>query len=348
METIPVRVGEQFDVERVAAFLRASGVTATDLEVEQFPSGQSNLTYLLRSGEWEAVLRRPPLGPVAPRAHDMAREYHILDHLHPSFPLAPRPYVLCEDTSVIGAPFYVMERRRGLILDQDLPADWTPSPELHRGIAESLVQVLVELHAVDWQAAGLGEIGHPEGYMRRQVSGWIDRYSRARTAEVEGVETVCNWLIDKLPESPPPTMIHNDYKLNNVLLDVADLRRVNAVLDWEMATVGDPLSDIASLVVYWTEPGEADAVMMGGLRAVTSEAGFPSRDEITRLYARLSGRDVSALHWYIAFAYFRVGVICQQIYYRWFNGQTHDERFESHGAVAVNLIRHASRVAGLT
>jgi aminoglycoside phosphotransferase (APT) family kinase protein len=346
VETIPVRTDERFDARRVADFLRSSGLEVAELEVEQFPAGQSNLTYLLRSDAWEAVLRRPPLGPVAPRAHDMAREFHILQRLHPSFRHAPRPYVLCEDAGLIGAPFYVMERRHGLILDMDLPADWEPSAEVHQGIAESLVRVLVELHAVDWQAAGLGEVGHPEGYMRRQVSGWIDRYQRSRTVDVPEAELLERWLVEKLPESPPPTMIHNDYKLNNVLLDADDPRRIRAVLDWEMATVGDPLSDVAALAVYWTQPGESD--MMGGLRSVTSEPGFPSRQEIVDLYARSSGRDVSGLTWYIAFAYYKVGVIIQQIYYRWHRGQTHDARFEGHGAVAVNLIRHAACIAGLT
>src|SRR5450755_3882069 len=159
LETIPVRPDEGFSGALVGEFLHAAGLTGFDplqLVVEQFPAGHSNLTYQLRSAEWEAVLRRPPLGPVPPRAHDMAREFHILERLHPRFPLAPRPYVLCEDAAVIGAPFYVMERRRGLVLDQDLPADWLPDPALHRGIAESLVQVLVDLHRADWRAAGLG------------------------------------------------------------------------------------------------------------------------------------------------------------------------------------------------
>jgi len=346
LETIPVRADERFDVRRVEEFLRSAGLDVVDIEVEQFSAGQSNLTYLLRSGDWEAVLRRPPLGPVPPRAHDMPREFKILRQLHPLFVLAPEPYVLCEDTAVIGAPFYVMERRRGLVLDTDLPSDWTPDPQLHREIAETLVAVLVDLHAVDWQAAGLAEIGHPQGYMQRQVSGWIERYQRARTADdVAGFDRLSAWLTDELPASPPPTMIHNDYKLNNVLLDARDPRRMTAVLDWEMATVGDPLSDVASLLVYWTEPGEAD--MMGGLKSVTAEPGFPSRAEILQLYASASGRDVSALHWYLAFAYFKVGVICQQIYYRWFKGQTHDERFATHGAVAENLISRAAEEAGL-
>jgi aminoglycoside phosphotransferase (APT) family kinase protein len=347
LETIPVRSDEQFDVEHVAEFLRSAGMHVGRLEVAQFAAGQSNLTYLLRSGDWEAVARRPPLGPVAPRAHDMAREYHILDHLHPSFPLAPRPYVLCEDPAVMGAPFYVMERRHGMILDQEFPSDWKPDVDLHRAIAESMVRALVELHAVDWQSAGLGAIGRPDGYMRRQVSGWIERYKQARTVDIAEFERLAAWLSDQLPASPPATMIHNDFKLNNVLLDTHDPRRISAILDWEMATVGDPLSDIASLLVYWTEPGEAD-LKMGALRSVTSEPGFPSRQEIVDLYARMSGRDVSNLHWYIAFAYFKLGVIIQQIYFRWYKGQTHDARFEGHGQVATDLIRRAAEIAGVS
>ena len=346
LETIPVRADERFSVERVSEFLRMSGIDVGDLEVEQFPAGQSNLTYLLRADGWEAVLRRPPLGPIPPRAHDMAREFRILQRLHPSFLLAPEPYVLCEDASVIGAPFYVMERRHGLILDQELPSDWTPHAQLHHQIGESLVRVLVDLHAVDWQAASLGEIGHPEGYMQRQVGGWIERYARSRTDDVAEVEPLSAWLIRELPPSPVATMIHNDYKLNNVLLDSTDPRRVTAVLDWEMSTVGDPLSDVASLLVYWTEPAESE--MMGGVKSVTAEPGFPSRQEIAEWYADLSGRDLSALHWYAAFSYFKVGVICQQIYYRWFKGQTHDERFAGHGQTAIKLIRRAAEEARLS
>jgi aminoglycoside phosphotransferase (APT) family kinase protein len=180
--------------------------------------------------------------------------------------------------------------------------------------------------------------------MRRQVSGWIERYSRAKTEDVPGTDALIAWMSERVPDSPSPTVIHNDYKLNNVLLDTSNPRIVSAVLDWEMATIGDPLSDIASLLVYWTEPGEAD--LMGGLKSVTAEPGFPSRREVLDMYARLSGRDVSALDWYLAFAYFKVGVIVQQIYYRWFKGQTHDARFAELGAVARHLIGKAQAIAG--
>jgi aminoglycoside phosphotransferase (APT) family kinase protein len=348
LETIAVRADERFSVERVAAFLIGAGLTGFDpetLQVEQFPAGQSNLTYLLRSGPWEAVLRRPPLGPVAPRAHDMAREHHILQRLHPWFPLAPEPYALCEDLEVLGAPFYVMERRRGLVLDQDLPGDWPGDPDLPSALAESLVKVLVELHAVDWQAAGLGAIGRPDGYMQRQVTGWIERYRRARTSDVASFDRLADWLVGNLPESPPATIIHNDYKLNNVLLDPRDPRRVTAVLDWEMATVGDPLSDIASLLVYWTQPDEIE--LMGGLTSVSAEPGFPPRQYVKDLYAQLSGRDLDGLEYYVTFAYFKLGVIIQQIFYRWHQGQTHDSRFAGHERVATNLILKAAEVAGL-
>jgi aminoglycoside phosphotransferase (APT) family kinase protein len=345
LDTIPVRADEEFDAHRVAQFLRANGLDVGALQVEQFPSGHSNLTYLLRSGAWEAVLRRPPLGPVPPRAHDMPREFRILHRLFPSFPLAPEPYVLCEDPSLIGAPFYVMERRRGLILDQDFPPSWQPDADLHHRIAESLVRVLVDLHNVDWRKAGLDDIGHPDGYMQRQVTGWIERFFHARTEDIAGVEELTQWIAENRPESPQPTMIHNDYKLNNVLLDSGAPSNITAVLDWEMATIGDPLSDIASLLVYWTEPGEAD--LMGGLKAVTSEPGFPSRADVLEMYARASGRDVSQLNWYLAFSYFKVGVIIQQIYYRWRKGQTHDERFATHGALATHLIQQAAAVAGV-
>jgi aminoglycoside phosphotransferase (APT) family kinase protein len=322
LETIQVRPDEAFDVPRVAAFLRDAGLPIQGLQVEQFPAGHSNLTYLIRSGAWEAVLRRPPLGPVAPRAHDMPRECHILERLHPSFPLAPRPLALCEDLSVIGAPFYVMERRHGLMLDMDLPAGWPASGELHRGIAETLVHVLVDLHAVDWRLAGLDAIARPDGYLRRQLEGWIERYRRVATSDMAVLDRLLEWMVERLPESPPPTVIHNDYKLNNVLLDHHDPRRITAVLDWEMATVGDPLSDVASLLVYWTQPGEEQ--MLGGLKSVTAESGFPSRDEVADMYARRSGRDQSGMDWYLAFAYFKVAVICQQIFYRWKVGQTRD------------------------
>jgi aminoglycoside phosphotransferase (APT) family kinase protein len=345
LDTIPVRPGERFEFSSLARFLAEQDLAGFDpspLEVEQFPTGHSNLTYLLRAGEWQAVLRRPPLGPVAPRAHDMHREYRILERLHPVFPLAPRPYLFCDDASVIGSPFYLMERRVGLLLDQEMPADWRPDPAVYRAISESLVKTLVDLHAVEWRAAGLDEVGHPQGYLERQVRGWIDRYQRARTRDLSEVGPLTAWLVDHAPVSPPPTVIHNDFKLNNVLLDPAEPSQVRAVLDWEMATLGDPLSDLATTLVYWAEPGDSE--VLGGLSSVTSLPGFLPRHEVVELYQRLSGRDLYAMDFYQAFATFKVAVICQQIYYRWYRGQTDDPRFKDHERVTCNLIRRAAEL----
>ncbi|MFZ5814212.1 MAG: phosphotransferase family protein, partial [Bacillota bacterium] len=312
------------------------------LRVEEFSTGASNLTYLLRSDGWEGVLRRPPMGPVPPKAHDMVRECRLLMKLHPAYPLAPRPYLLCEDPSVIGAPFYVMEARRGVVLDKVVPPVWQGRSLDFRLISERLVERLVELHAVDWQAAGLTDIGHPEGYLQRQVEGWIGRYERAKTEELPEAVQIARWMVEHLPASPAPTIVHNDYKLNNVMLDESDPGQVVAVLDWEMATVGDPLTDVGALLAYWLEPGEE---LEGTLASVTTLPGFMRREELLEVYARKSGRDLSGIGFYLAFSYFKVAVIVQQIYYRWLKGQTRDPRFANLGRMAVHLIRRAVQVS---
>lgn len=338
-----VRPDERFDLIELAAYLRAHGLPVSDgLEVAQFTSGHSNLTYLLKDGEQEWVLRRPPLGPVAPKAHDMERESRILTLLHPVFPLAPKPYLFCGDDSVIGAPFYLMERRHGLVLDRKWPAGLERSPERCRAISLAVVDTLAQLHQVDYRSANLAAMGRPEGYLQRQVEGWIGRYERAKTSEIDAVGPLCRWLVERLPASPAPTIVHNDYKLNNVMLDQADPSRVTAILDWEMATVGDPLADLGGLLGYWSEPG--DEAELGALASVTALPGFLSRREVLQRYAEKSGRDVSQINYYLAFAYFKIAVICQQIYYRWVKGQTQDERFRHLGQVAESMIRRAERV----
>lgn len=341
-ETIPIREGEEFDKKAVERYLREKieGLPEGELEVRQFPSGASNLTYLLKIGDWEGVLRRPPLGPVPPKAHDMGRESHLLMRLNPSFPLAPKPYFFCDDESVIGAPFYVMERRRGVVIDDSFPEDVEPTPELCRGISEMVVRTLVELHGVDLQKSGLADIGKPEGFLERQTKGWIGRYDRAKTEEIPEVEPLTRWLAENVPESPPPTIIHNDYKLNNLVLDPDDPIEVRAVLDWEMATVGDPLFDLAVSLSYWVQeddPPELKEV----LPTVTDTPGFLSRKQFMDLYARESGRDLSDMHWYVTFGYFKLAVILQQIYARWYRGQTKDERFATFDRRVKNLILHA-------
>ncbi|MCL6577682.1 phosphotransferase family protein, partial [Kyrpidia sp.] len=226
--TIPVRPGEELDAKAVQKFLseHIEGLGDCAVHIEQFPSGASNLTYWIRCGQWEGVLRRPPFGPLPPKAHDMKRESSFLSRLNRVFPLAPRPYAFCEDSGVLGVPFYVMEYRRGVVLDDQFPPGVEVTPELCRRISDAVVDTLVELHAVDWREAGLGEFGRPEGFLQRQVRGWIDRYHRAKTDEIPQVDRITRWLEDHLPSSPAATIIHNDYKLNNLLLDADDLSRV--------------------------------------------------------------------------------------------------------------------------
>ena len=346
--TIPIREGEQMEWERVREYLREEipGFPDAPLEVRQFPAGASNLTYLLRAGDWTGVLRRPPLGPVPPRAHDMVREAELLRRLHPVFPLAPRPYAICADPAVIGAPFHVMEHRAGVVVDARLPPGVEPTEELGRRISEAMVDTLVRLHRVDYREAGLGEMGHPEGFLERQLHGWAERYRRARTDEIPEAEPLIARLTERIPESPAAAVIHNDYKLNNLLLDPADLGTVAAVLDWEMATVGDPLLDLAVSLSYWIDRDDPPA-LRAMLPSVTTLPGFLSREDLMRRYADRSGRDLAAMDWYLPFAYFKLAVILQQIYARYVAGQTRDPRFASFGAAVRLLVGHAAgRVSG--
>lgn len=344
-DTIEVRAGEQLDWARIEQYLRARipEIGAGSLEARQFPSGASNLTYQLRIGEWEGVLRRQPLGPVAPKAHDMRRESGLLARIHPVFPLAPRPYVFCDDLEIMGVPFYVMERRKGFVLNDVFPAGVIVTPELCRRVSETVVDTLAEIHSIDWQAAGLAEFGHPTGFLERQVKGFIERYARSATDESPDVGNLTRWLAEHIPASPAPSLIHNDFKLNNMLVNVQDPARLVAVLDWEMTTIGDPLYDLAISLGYWVQsddPAELRAI----LPTVTHQPGFFSRAEFMERYAAKSGRDLSSLHFYMTFAYFKLSVILQQIYVRWKRGQTQDPRFAIFGSRIRILVEYAARL----
>lgn len=345
-ETIAVRPGEEFDLQKIEAYLREhiEGLGEGQLVVRQFPSGASNLTYLLQVGDWEGVLRRPPFGPLPPRAHDMQRESSLLQKISPVFPLAPRPYVFCDDLSILGVPFYVMERRKGIVLNDSFPSGVKADDVLCQRISETVVDTLVQIHAIDWQATGLSEFGHPAGFLERQVKSWIERYFRAQTDDIPQVESLTRWLAGNIPSSPAPTLIHNDFKLNNMLLAENDLSKAVAVLDWEMATIGDPLFDFAISLSYWVtrdDPEELRSI----LPVVTHHPGFISREQFMELYARKSGRDLSSMHFYMTFAYFKLAVILQQIYVRWKRGQTQDPRFSVFGIRVRNLILHAAALA---
>jgi aminoglycoside phosphotransferase (APT) family kinase protein len=344
-ETIAVRTGEEVDWAAVERVLRThiAGLSADPLQVRQFPSGASNLTYLLRVGEWEGVLRRPPLGPVAPKAHDMKRESGLLQRIHPVFPLAPEPYFFCDDLSVMSVPFYVMERRHGVVINDTIPATVAFTPELGRRLSFTVIDTLLAIHAIDWQAAGLNDFGYPEGFLARQVKSWIERYHRARTDDIPQVEPLTSWLTEHVPLSPASTLIHNDFKLNNILLSRDNLSVAEAVLDWEMATIGDPLFDLAISLCYWVRPDDPETIRTV-LPTVTVLPGFMERAELMEIYAQKSGRDLSSMHFYMAFAYFKLAVILQQIYIRWKRGQTQDERFASFGSRVHHLILYAVQV----
>ena len=345
-DTIEVRAGEQLDWSRIEDYLRVHipAIGEGTIAVRQFPSGASNLTYLVRIGDWEAVLRRPPFGPIPPKAHDMQRESNLLRRIHPVFALAPEIYLFCADPDVMDVPFYIMERRRGIVLDDSFPPGITPTPELCQRISTAVVDTLVHIHAIDWQAAGLSEFGHPTGFLERQVRNWIERYIRARTDEIPQVEPLMHWLIEHTPVSAAPTLIHNDFKLNNILMNAQDLTQPVAVLDWEMATLGDPLFDLAITLAYWVQSDDPEE-LQSLIPAVTTSAGFINRTQFMERYSVQSGRDLSSMHFYMTFAYFKLAVILQQIYTRWKRGQTQDARFAIFISHVRILINYAAKLA---
>ncbi len=326
-EVAPIRAGEEIDAHALTDYLRGRVEGAErGIAIEQFPGGHSNLTYLVRAGNREYVLRRPPLGPVAPKAHNMAREFRVLQAVHAVFPPAPQVFLLCEDPAVIGATFFLMERRRGLVLRREIPPEFARDSDLPRRISEGFIDCLAQLHSIDIERHGLSALGRPDGFLERQVQGWTERWERAKTEEIAGMDRLLGWLAARLPASPRPTLVHNDFKLDNIMLDERDPGRVEAVLDWEMATVGDPLVDLGCTLCYWTEAG--DPAMRGGaLSGITAGPGWLRRAELVRRYAQKAASDISNLGYYEVFGLFKLGVILQQIYFRYHRGQTHDERF---------------------
>ncbi len=327
-KTAPVRDGEGLPLEALGPYLRErlDQPASAQVVVEQFPGGHSNLTYLLRVGDREVVLRRPPFGTKVKRAHDMGREHRVLSALSKHWPLAPAPLFYCTDESVIGAEFYGMERRRGVILRRRPPRELMDSNVLGPALSRCCVDTLADLHNLDYAAAGLGDLGKPEGYVERQVSGWTKRYFGSKTDEIPAVETVATWLKENMPKSGPPALIHNDFKFDNMVLDPGDLTRVTAVLDWEMATVGDPLMDLGTALCYWIERDDPDPMKMISF-GPTTLPGFWTRKQVAARYAEKTGRALDDIVFYYCFGLFKTAVVTQQIYYRFAKGLTQDPRF---------------------
>ena len=336
-----VRTGEELNLARLEPFLLSHfPESAGPISVDQFPSGHSNLTYLVHLGQRDFVLRRPPFGSKVKTAHDMGREYRVLSKLHSVYPPAPKVLLSCDDDSVIGAPFYMMEPVRGVIIRRDPPAGLPFPAETARGLSESFVDNLARLHSLDYESAGLADLGKPQGYLERQVRGWIERYHGSKTHELPEVERISKWMIERMPSTTAAALIHNDYKYDNVVLDPADITRIIGVLDWEMCTIGDPLSDLGTTLAYWVDPQDSEELQKIRWCPSTYPGSF-TRAQLVERYARASDRDVSNLDFYVVFARFKVAVIVQQIYYRYRQGLTKDPRFRAMAEVVKVLMRAA-------
>ncbi len=321
------RPGEELDLVAVKAYLGSElPDLAGEIEVLQFPSGYSNLTYMLKIGDKELVLRRPPFGSKVKSAHDMGREYKILSRLSKVYACAPKPLVYCEDESVIGAKFYVMERIPGIILRKELPPGMTITPEQMTGLSESFIDNLALIHSFDYNEIGLGDLGKPEGFLGRQVDGWARRYEGSQTDEIPEIERAVTWLKAEMPESPPATLIHNDYKYDNIILDPGDCTRIIGVLDWEMSTIGDPLLDLGVALGYWVQGDDPPELLSQGF-GPTHMPGSLTRQQLLDRYVEKTGRDATNIKYYMTFAMFKLAVVIQQIYYRFVKGHTQDDRF---------------------
>jgi len=341
-ETIPVREEERFDEALLAAYLRDKLEGADQpLIVRQFPHGAANLTYLLQFGDThEYVLRRPPLGPVAPKAHDMAREYKVLSVLHRQLTAAPRAFYFTDDVEIIGAPFLIMERRTGMVVRREMPDVYQHQPDAARRLSTALVDTLADLHAVDYDALGLGDLGRPQGFVERQIEGWWKRWEKAKVDDVQVFNDVYTWLKASIPQSGETTLLHNDYKLDNAMFDPQDPSKLVAVFDWDMCTLGEPLVDLGTLLAYWTEAN--DPPYYKGLLGMPSpHYGFLRRQELVERYAAASGRSVRDIRFYHVLAIYRVVVIIAQIYIRYYRGQTKDKRFAQFGELIPIIAQSA-------
>jgi aminoglycoside phosphotransferase (APT) family kinase protein len=340
-----IRSGEELNVAALEPYLRNRLPGATGpLEVRQFPAGHSNLTYSLQLGAKELVLRRPPFGSKVKSAHDMSREFRALSKLHCVYEPAPEVLLYCDDDSIIGAPFYVMQPVHGIILRRELPHGLKFSAENACNLSASFIDNLIRLHRVDYAAAGLAELGKPEGYLERQVRGWTERYQGSKTHEYPEVEKITAWMQQHMPPNTAISLIHNDYKYDNVVLDPSDIIRIVGVLDWEMCTIGDSLTDLGTVLAYWVDKADPQEIQENRW-GPTTEPGSFTREEIVQHYAQKTGCDVSRIAFYLTFARFKLAVIVQQIYYRYHQGLTKDARFAAMPATIQMLLRASLHTA---
>jgi len=324
----PVRKGEELPIKKLQVFLKENQLTdnpKSELQIMQFSNGYSNLTYLLQSERKEFVLRCPPIGAIK-RGHDMSREYKVLSALHAAFNKTPQVYTYCEDTKVIGKPFYLMEKKEGIILTLKEAKNRAIPPKDFAVIADSWLNTFVELHQVNYEDIGLSDLGKPAGYVERQVNNWCKQYEKAATMQYDEVNKVMTWLNENKPVEYDHCLIHNDFKYDNIIFKDDTWKEVTAVLDWEMSTLGDPLMDLGSSIAYWTMDSDGPLVTQG-LPSPTTLPGNPSRSEIVEQYAQKSGQKIDHIVFYYAFGLFKLCVIAQQIFYRYHNGLTTNQKF---------------------
>ncbi|HAC26004.1 MAG TPA: phosphotransferase family protein [Cytophagales bacterium] len=337
-QPVDVRAGEELPAGALQPWLDTHAPQVGQISsIRQFPSGFSNLTYALTATGGEFILRKPPAGANIKSAHDMGREFRVLSLLFPHFNRVPKPVALCEDVLVIGSSFYVMERLNGIILRASHARSPLPRQQF-MALSRNLVDTLVEIHALNIQTTGLATLGKPEGYVARQVEGWTQRYTKAETDSIPAMNESSAWLIANQPVSKEVAFLHNDFKYDNVVLDVNDPTRIIGILDWEMATVGDPLMDLGAALAYWCEPTDHPLTRMFN---VSWLPGNLSRKEVIDRYATGSRRDVSNISFYYVFGLFKNAVIAQQIYARWKAGFTQDPRFGQLIDVVKALAAHA-------
>ena len=343
-ETAPVRADEQMDWPRLTDYLRQHPSLAEldlsgEMSVLQFPGGHANLTYLLRFGETELVLRRPPLGPIAVGAPDMGREFKVLSKLHKVFDQAPRIYLFCDNEAVIGAPFVATERRVGFVLRAAMPEEMIAIPDVNRRVSHAVIDAMAGLHQVDADAAGLSDLGRPEGFAARQVAGWHKRWQAAEEDETPAMDEVFARLQADIPATCRISIVHNDLKMDNCQFRAAAPDKVATIFDWDMATLGDPLMDLGMFLAYWHEEGDT---VPRAPQPLGAPGPFPTRAEMTQRYGARTGFDISRIAWYETFALWKAAVIAQQLYIRYRRGQTKDIRFADNNKRAEKLANLAA------
>ena len=335
--TVEVRKGEELDIPQVDAVLKVAlpGLTGQPV-VKQYASGASNLTYALDYPERRMVLRRPPFGDKPKSGHDMHREYKVMTALNGHIPV-PNTLYYTDDEAIIGAEFYVMDRSEGHLIHTEIPADWNWTAKEGRQLCENFFQTLVDLHTVDYNAAGLGDFGKPEGYVSRQILGWNRRWGKAWTEDIEKFEDVQQWLVDNMPETERgAAVIHGDYRIDNCILKQHDPTQIEAILDWEISALGDPMMDLGNTLAYWIQAGDPDFMTMM-VRQPSKAAGMMTRQEVLDFYAEKTGADVSGFQFYYVYGIWRLAVIIQQIYARFYRGQNDNPRFRSYGQMVTAL-----------